>query len=97
MRMCWELLLAAISSKPFFEQAADSSLDYYLDLRSITERRLLCFISSFIPSAISLILFLWYDFIQFMTVLLRFNKRPLEVFTFSFLRRNFFPAPGLAS
>lgn len=36
--MCWELLLPAISSKPFFEQAADSSLDYYLGFHSFTER-----------------------------------------------------------
>lgn len=36
--MCWERLLPTISSKPFFEQAADSSLDYYLDFHSFTER-----------------------------------------------------------
>lgn len=39
MCLCWELL-PPISSKPFFEQAADSSLDYYLDFHSFTERHL---------------------------------------------------------
>lgn len=41
---CWELLLPTISSKllffSFFEQAADSSLDYYLDFLSFTEHHL---------------------------------------------------------
>lgn len=41
----WELLLPAISSKPFFEQAADSSLDYYLDFHSFTERHLVFVLS----------------------------------------------------
>ena len=43
--VCWELLLPTISSKPLFEQAADSSLDYYLDFHSFTERH-----SSFVLS-----------------------------------------------
>lgn len=76
--MCWELLLPAISSKPFFEQAADSSLDYYLGLHSFTERhRFFVYISV-------------YTFGELVTprspesfYLLRFNERPVGSFFFS--------------
>lgn len=42
-----------LALKPFLGQAADSSLDSYLDFCSITERCLFCFISLLIPSASS--------------------------------------------
>lgn len=73
-----------LALKPFLGQAADSSLDSYLDFCSITERCLFCFISLLIPSASSLLVFLWNHFMYFLTVLLRFSKRPVEVLIFSF-------------
>lgn len=41
-----------LALNPFFEQAADSSLDYYLDFHSFTERHL-SFVLSLLPARYS--------------------------------------------